>query len=253
MKLTTLSLFAILSLGMGAASPLQSQPQSSNHLSIYNATPTHQVDYSQLDQAIEEDEYVYRLSPGQVCTINIQGDLECQNMSAEPEYATGERVWSDIYPHFKPNPHAPTCHLKKEHLLSAFSNAITSQDINKIIETYHWEGKTISQSKDIIEKLSLISPNGQWQRSYIVNWTGPSSLIDDLDVYVRWDQEDVSHSFSFQKTLDCWFLEFTPPPQTYVTLDNIKSTYRVTNQIDMSVAVRDEEEREEEFNFILVR
>lgn len=215
---------------------------SSNYLLIFEKQESDfQVNQNQdsRNKEVHEDNFtqshhVHTLLPGEVCNLNNFGDLECINTNQS--IAIGKRVWADINPKGKINTLAPTCHLKKEHLLSAFIDAVQSQDINKIIDTYHWEGKSSSQANEIIERLSTISPQGQWQRSYIINWNGKKSLLDDFDVFVRWKQwsDDEPVNFSFNKTLDCWFLEFTTPPASTVSIEGERSTYRTYSQIDES-------------------
>ena len=200
-------------------------------------------------QLENENKNEHTLLPGQICNLNHFGDLECVD-TQQKEDAFGKRVWADINPREGINNLSPTCHLKKEHLLHAFDSAVKSGDINNLIDVYHWEGKTIKDADNIIQQLSLISSSGQWQRSYIINWTGRKSLIDDFDVFIRWKQwsEDNPVNFSFQKTLDCWFLEFVDPPPTIVTMEGERTTHRSVSQIDEDLIDSEYEE-----NYVFIR
>lgn len=93
-----------------------------------------------------------------------------------------------------------------------FEKALLTGDINKVIATYHWAGKTDSSATPIIDRLSQIGVNGQWERTFVSVWTGVEDTPRKAPTFWRWN-DGVSYTyFSMRKFNDCWFLEFSGNP-----------------------------------------
>lgn len=164
------------------------------------------------------------LQSGEICRRNDQGYIVCQQISsaiapavAAPAQATGLRVWDTIAPQYPSNlPISESfCLKKKEWVLAKFAQGADSGNVNKMVESYYWKGRTEGQEIPIVDRLSQVAVSGQWQRSYVAQWSGSKRDMHKIPIYVRWVPAESSHPtlyFSLRNDQECWFLEMIDNP-----------------------------------------
>lgn len=164
------------------------------------------------------------LQSGEICRRNDQGYIVCQQISsaiapavAAPAQATGLRVWDTIAPQYPSNlPISESfCLKKKEWVLAKFARGAYSGNVNKMVESYYWTGLTEEQEFPIVDRLSQAAVSGQWQRSYVAQWSGSQRDMRKAPIYVRWVPDDSAHPtlyFALRNDQECWFLEMVGNP-----------------------------------------
>ena len=94
-----------------------------------------------------------------------------------------------------------------------FAMAMQSGDLNKILESYDWRGKSSADAEHLSDRLAALPRNGAWERSVVSGWTGEDPDASPLAAdHWRWNVGGQLTYFNMRKVDDCWFIAFGDPP-----------------------------------------
>ncbi len=101
-----------------------------------------------------------------------------------------------------------------------FEQAMQANDLNALVATYQWRGKTEASAESIIERLAQLPIDGTWESSFVSGWTGEEDP-DHFPTYWRWGKNGHTQAFSAQQVSGCWFLEFAGTAPEVVALPQV--------------------------------
>jgi hypothetical protein len=105
-----------------------------------------------------------------------------------------------------------TCARRPEYARSRFVVAMESNDLNRLLGTYNWRGKTDSDAEGLIERLNSLPPSGQWQKTVVSSSFGEESDMEKAPTHWRWSDGAALTNFKMVRVDGCWFVEFSSDP-----------------------------------------
>lgn len=201
-----------------------------NDLNIDNNENFNEVPQNDLNTTIES-----QINSGEICQKNEIGVIICNSIDniveePEPALATGTLSWEEIFPIIPEIPmDLKFCLKKKEHVLANFENSVNNKNINGIIDTINWKGKSVNYSYAKIEDLEKNIGEGYWEKSNVINWNGPVEKIKEYPIYVRWVNKNNENEYYFTMiNIDtCWFLDIQEKPNDLVEIEGVFSEGRI--------------------------
>lgn len=107
---------------------------------------------------------------------------------------------------------AGTCSYTPARARGRFARAVREQNLNALLATYHWRGKTDAQATVIIDRLSRVGIHGQWEASTVGMWTGPAGVRAKVKTHWRWAGDEAQMHLAMRQVDQCWFVELTSSP-----------------------------------------
>lgn len=122
--------------------------------------------------------------------------------------------WRAENPHPDPLMGKPgVCAKTAERARYRFLVAMQSGNLNKVIESYDWHGKSSIEAEHLTDRLAALPVNGDWERSVVSGWTGndPGTSAKS-NPHWRWSGPNGVTYFQMHEVNECWFIVFGAEP-----------------------------------------
>ena len=123
-----------------------------------------------------------------------------------------------------------TCARKAEYARHRFAMAMGSNELNRLLGTYNWRGKTDADAEGLIDRLGKLPPVGGWQKTVVSSSFGETENTDKPPVHWRWSDGNISANFKMVRVDGCWFVEFGSDPGQSATLNRKNGSPRSTDE-----------------------
>lgn len=207
---------AALLLGMSFVSAQETYPYVSSETEIYYDPPVISEEVW-----IETDQGPHLLQPGEICRRNEFGVIQCHNGNI-PRIATGFLSWAPINVPNTPKPPHRFCARSANEALSWFTQNVRSTNINKIIESFSWQGLSEQHVDQMVEQIMLLDARGALEESYVEQWTGTQDQLDTVPTHIKWATLDNMIHLTVIENQECWFMRFAQAPDDLVEVSALE-------------------------------